>query len=166
MAKTNYSKVEDALNQELFKMNIQHLFDLADEPLKKNVASNLTSSDQARANALSALQRELKQLHKQDKLLYKKLHLDKAQLQDYFKNPSKISPQEWEKIKQVKDKLLAFKRELKEKLPKVSDEELIATQRIKHVNKRFNINERWLPLDTHAEGFRKELGGGKSKKRR
>lgn len=159
MAKTNFSKVEEALNLELFKMNVQNLFDLAEDSaaVKKSVESSTSTTEQARASAVAALQQELKLIHKKDRKVYQRLSLDRQELQNYFKNPSKLTPQEWEKIKQIKDKLMAYKKELREKLPKLTDDEVIAAQRTKHVNKRFNVNEKWLPLDTHADGIKKKI---------
>jgi hypothetical protein len=63
-----------------------------------------------------------------------------------LENPAALSAEEWQKVKEIHQKVMEYKKELLQKLPPLTDEQLVAAERKKHINKRYNINERWLPL--------------------
>lgn len=154
MAKTNFSKVEEILSEGLRKIKVEHLLDLADRAAspapdsadagtQKNPAPNQPGS---RKHTLLALQRDLKHLTKQDKDAYKTFGIGKSRLKKYIEHPETLTAEEWEAVTKIKLKVDEFKIELAKTLPGTSDDDLVDQQRRKHVTKRFNINDSWVPL--------------------
>lgn len=150
MAKTNYTKVEEMLNEGLRKMSVEHLLDMADTATqaKSNAtiekAAKPLSAEQSRL--MSVLQHDLSHLHKQGNKPYEKLGIKKKYLKQLIENPQGLTPEEWATVKRLKDQLEEFKKDLAMSLPNSSDEELVEKERKSHKTKRFNINKNWLPL--------------------
>lgn len=140
MAKTNFTKVEDMLNQGLHKITVSHLLDEAD------AAKGSAPKDNANRALISALQRDLKLLHKKDHETYTKLGIKKKFLKKIIETPESLTPEELETLKQIQGKIKVFKEELKNKVPPVNDESIVEAERTKHINKRYNVNDKWLPL--------------------
>ena len=60
----------------------------------------------------------------------------------------KVSVKDWERMKTFKEQIEALRGEYfgNETSTNVEDEAQIEKERRKHINKRFNIREGWLPL--------------------
>lgn len=135
MSKTNYSKVEKALEEGMLRMKTESLLEEADA--LKNPSGKLSEEEEEEhALLLSQLQEELKQLKKEDAKAYKKLAFHKLDLKKL----------EWKEIQEVQHRLDQYKKELPAKM-QVSDQSLIDAEREKHLNKRFNVNDKWIPLN-------------------
>lgn len=134
MSKTNYSKVEKALEEGMLRMKTESLLEEADA--LKNPSGKLSEEEEEHALLLSQLQEELKQLKKEDAKAYKKLAFHKLDLKKL----------EWKEIQEVQHRLDQYKKELPAKM-QVSDQSLIDAEREKHLNKRFNVNDKWIPLN-------------------
>lgn len=139
MAKTNFTKAEEALVGALQKMQVEELLEKADAASGKGSVSVIVH---ARTLIINIIKHDLKRLHKLDKEIYKKLDIKQAEIEELMSNPSTLTKENWKKIVLVKSRLDAYIA----KLPKVSNEQLVLEQRHKHINKRFNVNDKWLPL--------------------
>ena len=153
MSKTNFTKVEEALDRGLLKLTIQHLFDLAEsaaagEPDSTQQLSPKKAAKRAEAEShmLNLLLLELERLHKKDKKIYAEMGIKKKELDNYIKNPTGMQKEDWQKISGIKNKIQEYRQKSKESLPKDIDDQIIEKERLKHINKRFNVNEKWLPL--------------------
>lgn len=151
MAKTNYTKVEEMLDQGLRKITVEHLFEMADVAAATGNPPAGTEKkgqqpDKAQSHLITSLQRELKMLKKQEQDIYVKLGIKKKVLKRMIENPQDLTPEDWQSLKQIQEKIIAFREELKKKLPSVNNDELVETERFRHLTKRFNVNEKWLPL--------------------
>ncbi len=146
MAKTNFTKVEEALDVGLRKIGITKLLQLADVAAGtgKNLLEKESSppSKEAHIHQLNFLRKDLRQLHKNDPEIYSKLGFKKNDLKELIDKEGSLTPKNWEFIQQIKEKVEAYKKTL----PENSNEQLVEKERVKHINKRFNINEKWLPL--------------------
>ena len=149
MAKTNYTKVEEALAEGMRKIEVNRLLDIAD----KNAAahSGSTAPLQAKPDAihlqrLTTINHDLNILRKLGADPYVKLNIDKEELKKFTKDPSAMSPEDWGKVKIIKEKIAAFKAELDKETPQSSDDVIVTQQRKKQNTKRFNINDKWIPL--------------------
>lgn len=138
MAKTNFTKAEEALSEALQKMNVEKIYE-STEPAK-----NIDL--QKGKLTLSAILRHLKRLQKVDPESYKKLKIKKKKIIDWIENPEAITQEDWETIKQVEVNLVAYWKE-KKGPGEASDEKIVEQERIKNINIRFNVNEKWLPLE-------------------
>lgn len=146
MSKTNFSKVEKSLEEGMIKIKSQNLLKEADAYAAKTPKESVPTKEECQA-ALTGIERDLKKLLKQDEKIYKKLGFHKMDLKKLLSNPSLLTPQDWKTVKDIKERIEKYKKELAARLPFESDEDLVENQRTKHLTKRFNINDRWIPLD-------------------
>ncbi len=163
MAKTNYTKVEEALDQNLRKMSIERLFDKANEATKKEKGSDDNKNtatfskggespvssplDKTQINLIAALKRDIKSLRqKQHAAIYTKLGIKRSELKEKIDNPTGLTAEEWKEIKEIKAKIDVYKAQLSAQMPDFELSDQVELERHKHINKRFNVNDKWLPL--------------------
>jgi len=149
MAKTNYTKVEEALAEGLRKMEVGRLLDIADEvsAAKKEPGKGDKPALHPEQKLLfAALQRDLKYLHKLEKDPFEKGKFDKKEIVKLLKDPTSITEADWQKLKEFKEHVTNFKAEIEKQGVQKTDEERVEDQRRKQITKRFNINDKWLPL--------------------
>lgn len=144
MAKVNFTKVEDMLNQGLQKISVGHLLNEADAA--KGISKPSDAEVSSNRRLLTSIERGLKTLQSQDPEAYAKMGIKKKSLKKMIEAPEKLTPQEVETLKEIEEKIKKFKEELQETLPSLDNESIIESQRSKHINKRYNVNDKWLPL--------------------
>jgi hypothetical protein len=142
MAKTDYTKMEEALRDELQKMAINKIREAA--PSSKN--DSASSLARQRSQILAGLRVELKYFSKQGHDIYGKFKIEKTWIKELLDNPAKLTDEEWQKITHLREDLKKFKDELEQKPAEEVNEKLVQEERHKHLTKRFNVNEKWLPL--------------------
>ncbi|HRD55328.1 MAG TPA: hypothetical protein PLC42_02920 [Parachlamydiaceae bacterium] len=145
MAKTNFTKVEEALAEGMRKMTMEHVHALADSISEINAKGFEKTEAETKNKLIAILKFELNWLGKQDPELHKKLGIKRSEIKKLIDKKEKLTAENFEKIKSIKEKLEQLKKELNEKSPQ-TNEELIEKERTKHINKRFNKNDNWLPL--------------------
>lgn len=148
MAKTNFTKVEEALISGLTKMKMRQLLELADKAQSTgdHADTDAILIPEARRMIIAVIRQDLKSLKRKDTKVYVKLGLKKEGLQKLLDNPANLTADDWQKVKEIHSKVTEYKKELLKKLPEVTDDQLVDSERKKHINKRYNINEKWLPL--------------------
>jgi len=139
MAKTNFTKVEESLIEGLRKMDVNRLLEITEHGAN---AEQLQFGKQL----LLAMQYVLKSLKQRGLDPYKKLGIEKKELDKMLENAGTLKPEDWNRIKEIKVKVDQFKQEMDLKFPVSTDDQVVESERIKHVNKRFNVNDEWLPL--------------------
>lgn len=137
MSKINFSKVEDAIDEGLKKLTVQELLILSGG--KKDKAKN----DREQIAKLIAIQTEW--LHKNGHKISEILGISRKKLKEELAQAIAMTDEEWKRVLEWKEALTLKLKKIKEKTKK-SDENLIESERLKHVNKRFNVREKWLPL--------------------
>lgn len=148
MAKTNYTKVEEALTEGYRKMEVNKLLVAADENAAgkgKKKTDETKKIDPLLLRRLTKIDQDLQFLEKNGKDPYGQLNIDKEEIQKFVKFPSTLIPQDWEKVKLIKEKIEEYKAALERK-EAISDDELIKEQRKEQKTKRFNVNKKWIPL--------------------
>lgn len=141
MAKTNFTKVEGILEAGILKMSVNNLLDLAD--VAQNMGKKTATKIKSPKSYIGLVEKELLWIYGKDPEVFKNLHLKKKKLKKIFDKPDEATKEELEYIKEVKEQLATYK---KEKLPSLTDEDLVKHEQDRHINKRYNINEGWLPL--------------------
>lgn len=141
MAKTNFTKVEEALRDALDKMFKESLLEEADlaqgkNPTKQHLVDQLVAK----------IRQEIKTLHKQDKEIFFKLGIDEKIIHNLLASSKPLTQKDWETLQAILKKIELYRTELEKTFPKPTDEELIEQESKKHINKRFNVNDKWLPL--------------------
>lgn len=145
MAKTNYNRVEDALKKGLEKIKV--------ETLLEETESHKTSDKSKKERKLSPkqmlllLKQDLKQIEKTEPKIYETLGIERKRIATLLKDPSQIGEKEAEEIRALYEK----SRPLKEKLVDKPSEEILAAEIDRHIYKRHNVKEKWIPLDTHSD---------------
>lgn len=142
MAKTNFTKVEEALAEGMRQMTKQHLHKLADSIHEVESAKSEKSLIEAKKKLVAILKFEFNWMEKQDNTLYQKLGISKDEIKKIFETKDALTDEEFNRVKTLHEKLA----ELKKESPPKSNDELIEKERVKHINKRFNVKDDWLPL--------------------
>lgn len=146
MAKANFTKVEKALEEGLTQMTSQRLLEEAANVKSTGKKNTLPPSPQAASVVLQQMKGELRDLEKADADIFNKIGMGKSAFKKLLTAAAKLTPEEWAQIKEIRTKVDQYKRELSAKLPQQTDEEIVQKERVKHINKRFNVREKWLPL--------------------
>lgn len=146
MAKVNFTKVEDAFDKAAQKKFIDNLSELA-------AIADLTQDPKAKLSIkaiqeiITRFQKELDQLKKQDAKLYEQLNLSKEEEARFTLPSADFSQEDWLRLKALKERIEELRRELHGKGSLEAENETIVTkERKKHINKRFNTRDDWLPL--------------------
>jgi hypothetical protein len=142
MAKTNFTKAEESISETLQKLNREKLLEMADEASGQQPQP--ASVEGKRILLISQLDRDLKRIYITDKDIYKQLGLKKKMVAGWIKDFAKFSEEEWAKVIKAKASLDEYIKNNPTKVP--TDEQIVESQRSKHINKRFNVNDKWLPL--------------------
>jgi hypothetical protein len=144
MAKVNFSKVEDSFDKALLKLQIENLNELA-------AIADLSQESKKSAKGMEEIavkfKKELDKLKKRDPHLFDRLNLTKEAESKLAQPASTYSPEDWARLKELKERIEQLKKDLsgKESLD-AENETLISKERKKHINKRFNVRDDWLPL--------------------
>lgn len=144
MAKTNFTKVEASLDEGLQKMKVNQLYEITES--EKNPRRASLKEQEQKQLLINTLQHDVKIIEKHDHEMYGKIGIEKKELKELIANSKNLSPKDWELVKQIQQKVAVYKEEILKNFPQPSDDQLIEKERRKHINKRFNVNERWLPL--------------------
>jgi len=156
MAKTNYTKVEEALAEGMRKMEVNRLLNEADENAAATSSRYLDPSETTKITPIKVdaihLQRlkrinlDLKALQKTGKDPYKDLKIDKAEIKRFINDPALLTLSDWEKVKTIKELIAVYKEKVAKKNKIATDDDLINGQVKDQKTKRFNINDKWIPL--------------------
>ena len=145
MAKINFSKVEKSFDHTLQQLLIEHLTDLG-------AVANMADSEKPLSKStieatVLRFQRELKKLKKHDSKLYLELHLSKETEERFLLPHQELTQADWIALKELKMKIDELKHTLYGEENKQEEfENQVVKERRKHINKRFNIRDGWLPL--------------------
>lgn len=145
MAKTNFTKVEEVLEEGLRLMTVQHLHALADS-LSSIDSQKIDKSDVSSLKKLiTILKFELNWMKKNNISLEKRIGIKKSDVKKLIEKAPPYSDEDLRQLKEIKEKIQNLKSDLEKQSP-VTNDQLVEKERIKHINKRFNTNDKWLPL--------------------
>lgn len=139
MAKTNYSKVEELLAQSQERLKIQGWLDMTKEESSPEELN-------PKAYLVASLRFGLDLLPAGDKAFYSDLGLRRAEILKLIRKPESLEEKDWGLVKEIQEKLRLYLEGIAEQLPQLSNEELIESERVKHITRRFDTRDRWLPL--------------------
>lgn len=142
MAKTNFTKVESFLDEGMRQIALNKLLDEADKAQGKP-AKKKTALTEEQKELLRYIDTNLNRLKEVDPKIFTKLKVKKTSVYKLLKNSESLQEIDWKHLKGLKKKIDAF---LNEYFPKKSNEEQIENEQLRHTKKRFNVNEKWLPL--------------------
>lgn len=140
MSKTNFTKVEEALDKGLEQRAADHL-------LAKTGKTVLPQASEEQRLFLRRLQHELKWLLKRHDEFHKILGLSKEELSQLIhRKPEPFSDQEWAQLQELEKACEKARAEVEKGKTAVSNEGIVQKERKRHLNKRFNVSDKWLPL--------------------
>ena len=141
MGKTNYSKVEEAFTEGLYKMKVNKI--LEDSEKKGEGKDTLHP-----AQKFIAVVQELKWMKKTDPNIHKNIKISKKEIASLAeiikKRRDSLKNSEIERIDELMKMIKKYK---KKNMPKIEDEDQIEEENDRHHYKRHNVSEKWLPLD-------------------
>lgn len=139
MAKANFSKVEKALEEGMIKITSQNL-------LNQTPGKHLELTPENAALILKKMDTDLLKLNKEDKAIYEKVGVKRSALKKLLSSTTTLTPADWNSIKEIQLKIAAYKKEILKKIPQMTDEDFVEKERIVQKNRRFNVRDKWLPL--------------------
>jgi hypothetical protein len=146
MAKVNFSKVEKSFDRALQKLLIDNLSELAaianaiHDP-KSGISSKTIEE------IITKFHKELKKLKKKDPILFGKLNLTPEEEERFNHSSKEYLREDWVFLKALKLRIDELKHELYGQAAIDAEyDRQVAKERRRHVNKRFNIRDGWLPL--------------------
>ena len=141
MSKTNYSKVEEALNEGLYRMKVN---DILESSEKKADQENTLHP----AQRFAAVVHELKWMKKTDPDIHKHIKISKKEILNLSeiikKRRNSLKNSEVERIDEL---LKIIKKYKKKNFPNIENDDLVEDENDRHHYKRHNVSEKWLPLD-------------------
>lgn len=141
MSKTNFTKVEQALAEGMSRIERSKL-----DAQVQNVPDTDVALLKEQRLKQHALKTSLDWLWKRDKELFTKLQTDPAVAQRLVEAKELLSTDD----KQLLASLFTHAQEIKDALEKEtgieSNDSLVEQQRQQHITRRFNVDDRWLPL--------------------
>ncbi len=147
MPKTNWTKVEGALNSGLEKMKKEELLrqaDAAKTPLKQQ--AQITPEMQTRVQLQLSLKLLVEWLWKGNKKLCEELKVTKQELTRLITKPEKLAETDWVTIQKLHDQCVELKQKTYATGAAANDASLIQAEKKKHIYKRHGVSEKWLPL--------------------
>lgn len=155
MAKINFEKVEERLAAGLRKIQVQRLLEEAKEAQEKGKSAPLAEEPKAKAEPVAVAADKQASKQKLQSAVKSNLErlLKKTESKPLVENPGEVNAEEWQSLKKMSKEL---KTEEKAEPETEKNEALLAEQKKRNVNKRFNVQEKWLPLDTHTPPAQKE----------
>lgn len=146
MPKVNFSKVERSFDRALQKLLIDNLSELASIANVINDPQTHISS-KVIEEIIIKFQKELKKMKKKDPILFKKLRLSTEEEERFHLPISDYIQEDWLRLKLLKLRIDELKRELygQDSIEEKNEKQVVKERR-RHINKRFNIREGWLPL--------------------
>lgn len=146
MSKTNFTKVEEALAEGMRKIEVDKLLTIADANSGKSSPEKKSKIDSIHLRRLVKVDEELKSLEKLGKNPYVRLRIAKEEMEKFLNDPANLTAKDWERLQAIIKQVTSYKSEIERKPLVSSDEDLIKQQQKKQAGKRFNVNEKWIPL--------------------
>jgi hypothetical protein len=137
MAKLNFSKAEKAFDVALQKLFIDHLSKLG------TFAEEMSIDD---STGVANFQNELYKLQKEVPALYDQLHLSAEEERLLTLNLDQVTQKDWSDLKALNSRIENLKKAFSHSQLSNENEQHVTQERHRHVNKRFNVREGWLPL--------------------
>lgn len=149
MSQINFTKIEQLIDESLRKMSVERLLYLAD--VAANIGQSVAITEKEgksqdahqKQKACAKLYTNLLKLSEKDAKIYAKIQIRKSSVDRLIDKMDSLTEQEWVIIQAL---LQETNELMKQHYPKISDEELVENEIQRHINKRLNINEKWLPL--------------------
>lgn len=146
MPKISFVRVESTLGDTLRKIFIDRLAELTtivsliNEPQSKIQPEKIET-------VIKHFQIELKRFKEKELKLYPRLGLSPEEENKFFGSYLSFTADDWNRLKTLKEKIDELKKELfGEESPKEEYDLQVEKERRRHLNKRFNVREGWLPL--------------------
>jgi small-conductance mechanosensitive channel len=155
MAKTDFKRVEDALDEGLQRMTQNRLLDYSSIASQVGVGTDSLShkrqqaaevtlhQQQERKLLAAAVNFDINQLFKKNHQLYTALNTNHEEITALTKDITSLKEDQWQRLLEIKASIEDYKSKMPDT---ITDDDVIAKERIKHVNKRFNTRDHWLPL--------------------
>ena len=145
MARINFTKVEGAFDRALQKLIVDHLSELA--AIANVIHEPPDASNKDIGGIIIRFQQELEKLKRHDSKLYERLSLSSEEEERFASPVDQYEHRDWLRLKELKVRIDELKHELHGRESSDAEhEKQVRRERRRHINKRFNIRDGWLPL--------------------
>lgn len=155
MAKTNFTKVEELLQDSIVKKQVENwgkMADIAQQVVRPEMrklvekaslaAEKVEIDKKALVHALTRAKKDYK-----DPKFYEAIGISPEELDALLKNPKELKSEDWNRLQDIRSKVAAYKKsDIEQHIEKSGDDAIVNEERRKHINKRFNVRDKWLPL--------------------
>lgn len=155
MAKTNFTKVEELLQDAITKKQVENWGKQADiaqkverPEMRKLVEKASQASEKievdkkALIHALTRAKKDYK-----DPQFYELIGISADELSALLANPKELKQEDWNRLQTIRTLVAEYKKkDIEKHVDKSGDEAIVNDERRKHINKRFNVRDKWLPL--------------------
>lgn len=146
MAKVSFTKAEQSFDRAVRQLLIDNLSEIATIVDVAHDKDKKISSE-ALAELIAKFNKQLQKIRKNDTGLYQKLALSAEDEKRLSKPSTEYIQADWLFMKELKLRIDELKSELYGKgAPDTTQEAQVEKERKRHINKRFNIRDGWLPL--------------------
>lgn len=146
MAKINFTSVEKALDINSKKQFIKNIVKLTEKEKKSQEEEEKKIKNKHMGNLVRSLQKDLNRLSKKSDKMWESLGVNKEEISKLIENPGKLSKKDRETIGHLMDRIKKYKKSAGRYIEQEINEDIIQTERKKHVDKRINTNEKWKPI--------------------
>lgn len=145
MSKVNFTKVEEALDEASHQLFIDSLGELSTiANMLQNPEKKIGKDEE---EIITRFQKELKRIKTEDSPLFEKLGLTEEEEEQMLRSFSDYRREDWVRLKCARERIDELRRDVKKKFePSAVNDEIIEKEKKRHVNKRHNVREGWLPL--------------------
>lgn len=147
MAKIDFTNAEKEIERNLRRMFITNLIKMTeDEQAKEKLDEDKAHNNKNTLSILKSMQKDLGRLSEKSDEMWKALGVTKDEINNYIKNPGKLSKDEWDNIKELMKKIKEYKQSAGSGIEEEINDEIIQSELKRHKDKRINVNERWKPI--------------------
>lgn len=146
MGKTNFTKVETSLEEGMRRMEISRLLNEADKASGKTPPpppEEKPKLSPEKRKLIKDLELNIVRLRSRDRKIFSTLKVKYSTVKKMIGNALSLKEEDWKHLATLLKKTDAL---IKERMPEMVDDKVIESEKEKHINKRFNVNEKWLPL--------------------
>lgn len=145
MSKVNFTKVEEALDEASHQFFIDSLTELSTiTNMLQNPEKKIGKDEE---EIIARFQRDLKRIKTENYPLFEKLGLTEEEEEQILRSFSDYRREDWARLKYLKERIDELRREVKKKFePSAVNDEIVEKEKKRHINKRHNVREGWLPL--------------------
>lgn len=146
MAKIDYTKVEKYLSIGTKKMFIQKIISLTEKEQLKEEEEQQKAKNKHMGKVLKSLRGDLERLSRKSDDMWTSLGMSRDKVIKFIENPGTLTKEDRALIGQLLTNIQEYKKTTGREIESEINEDLVQSEREKHIDKRINLKENWRPI--------------------